>query len=125
MANSIFSLQYPLAVDGGLGRLAIERDYEAHVEQMMRQVLLTSPGERVNRPDFGCGVRRLLFSPNSDVNATLAQVTIFQALERWLGTVLQVQEVRVTPQDERLDIEIVYVLKARQENRYLNVEVRI
>lgn len=125
MANSIFSLQYPIAVDGGLGRLAIERDYEAHVEQMMRQVLLTSPGERVNRPDFGCGVRQLLFSPNSDVNATLAQVTIFQALERWLGSVLQVQEVRVTPQDERLDIEIVYVLKARQENRYLNVEVRI
>lgn len=125
MANSIFSLQYPVAVDGGLGRLAIERDYEAHVEQLMRQVLLTSPGERVNRPDFGCGVRQLLFSPNSDANATLAQVTIFQALEKWLGTVLQVQEVRVTPQDERLAIEIVYVLKARQENRYLNVEVRI
>jgi len=125
MANSIFSLQYPVAVDGGLGRLAIERDYEAHVEQLMRQVLLTSPGERVNRPDFGCGVRQLLFSPNSDANATLAQVTIFQALEKWLGTVLQVQEVRVTPQDERLAIEIVYVLRARQENRYLNVEVRI
>jgi len=123
MSTPIFSLHYPLAVDAGLGQVAIERDYVAHVEQMMRQVLLTNPGERIYRPDFGCGVRQLLFSPNSDANVTLAQVTIFQALETWLGSVLQVQEVRVANREEVLTIQIAYILKARQERRYLNVEV--
>ena len=94
-----------------------------HVEQMMFQVLFTAPGERIDRPDFGCGVKRLVFAPNSEVSASLAQVTIFQALTRWLGTAITVNDVKALAIEERLEIKIAYTLKARGERRYLNLEV--
>ena len=117
------SIAYPLGIDAPLGRLQEETDFGRHVEQMMRQVLFTSPGERVNRPDFGCGVKRLVFAPNSEVAASLAQVTIFESLRRWLDPVITVNDVKVQAADAVLQIQIVFVLKARQERRYLNLEV--
>lgn len=123
MSQPFTSIRYPLGVDAALGRLAEETDYVEHVEQLIRQVLLTNPGERVNRPDFGCGVRRMLFAPNSRLTASLAQVTIFEALNRWLGSAIAVSDVAVRAVDERLDIRIAYTLKTRQEKRFLNLEV--
>jgi phage baseplate assembly protein W len=90
---------------------------------MMMQVLFTAPGERIDRPDFGCGVKRLVFAPNSEASATLAQVTIFDALTRWLGTAITVNDVKAAAHDEKLEISIVYTLKTRGERRYLNLEV--
>jgi phage baseplate assembly protein W len=117
------SIYHPLGIDAPLGRLREETDYAQHVDQLIRQVLFTSPGERVNRPDFGCGVKRLVFAPNNEVAASLAQVTIFEALKRWLDPVITVNDVKVQALEEVLQIRIVYVLKARQERRYLNLEV--
>ena len=125
MREPIHAIRFPFAVDENLGRLAEEPDYVAHVEQLMRQVLLTDPGERINRPDFGCGIRRTLFTPNSEVAAGLAQVTIFQALDRWLGEVIRVDRVEVRPHEEVLDITIAYIIKADQKQRYLNLEVTL
>ena len=117
------SIRYPIGIDAPLGRLAQETDYAKHVDQLIRQVLFTSPGERVNRPDFGCGIKRLVFAPNSEVSANLARVTIFESLRRWLDPVITVNDVKVKALNEVLQIQIVYVLKARQERRYLNLEV--
>jgi len=123
MTQPFTSIHYPIGVDAGLGRLATERSYEQHVDQMIRQVLLTAPGERINRPEFGCGVRRMLFAPNSVVSASLAQVTVHQALDRWLGSVIKVDDVVVAAVESTLTIRISYLLLARQQRRYLNLEV--
>lgn len=123
MEKKIKSIKYPLAVNQGLRTWGEENDYRQHVIQMIKQVLLTSPGERVNRPEFGCEIRRMLFSPNSEVAASLAQVSIFQALEKWLGTIISVDNVKVQPVEERIDIRVVFVIKALQERRFLNLEV--
>jgi phage baseplate assembly protein W len=123
MAEPFTSIRYPLAVDESLGRLAVEDDYATHVEQMIKQVLFTNPGERINRPDFGCGLRRMVFAPNSDVSANMAQVSVFQALDKWLGTLIAVSQVEVQALEEVLEVKIAYVLKARQQQRYLNLEV--
>jgi uncharacterized protein len=125
MAEPFTSIRYPLAIDDGLGRLAVEDDYAAHVEQLIRQVLFTHPGERVNRPDFGCGIRRMVFAPNSDVSANLAQVSVFQALDKWLGALIEVARVEVEAREEVLEVKIAYVLKARRQQRYLNLEVTL
>jgi phage baseplate assembly protein W len=125
MQKTVNAIQYPFAIDGGLGQLAIESDYGEHVEQLMKQVLFTNPGERINRPDFGCGIRRMVFAPNSPESASLAQVTIYQALEKWLGPLIKVDQVEVNAVEETLKIKIRYILKARKERRYLNVEVSI
>lgn len=123
MAELFTSIKHPFAVDLGRGRLAEEENYAQHIEQMMFQILFTAPGERVNRPDFGCGIKRLVFAPNSEVSAALAQVSIYQALTNWLGSAIDVKDVKARAIEERLEITIAYTLKARGERRYLNVEV--
>ena len=52
---------------------------------MIEQVLFTSPGERVNRPDFGSGLLQLVFAPNSPELATALQFTIQAALQQLAG----------------------------------------
>lgn len=122
--KSLFgSIRYPFTIDANLGRVQQETDYAAHVEQLIKQVLLTSPGERINRPDFGCGLKRMLFAPNSQVAASLAQVTVVEALNRWLSSAIAVNDVKVKAIEERLEVYIAYTLKVRQERRYLNIEV--
>jgi phage baseplate assembly protein W len=117
------SLRYPLSVDPARGRIAQEQDYAAHVEQLVMQVLMTAPGERINRPDFGCGVKRLVFAPASDVTATLAQATIYQALTTWLSALIVVNEVSVSADGPTLLIRVAYVVKAVGQTRYLNLQV--
>jgi phage baseplate assembly protein W len=117
------SIRYPFSLDAGLKRLAREDDYRQHVEQLVVQTLLTAPGERVNRPDFGCGLKRMVFAPNNPASATLAQTAVHQALSRWLGSVIEVSSVQVEAVAERLEVKVVYLVKARGEKRYLNLEV--
>src|SRR6476659_4013930 len=122
MNESIHSIFYPFRIDEGLGTLGEETDYARHVEQLMRQILFTNPGERVNRPDFGCGIRRMVFAPNSDVTASLTKVIITQSLEKWIGTLIEVIDVTTKALEETLEIKIVYLIRARQERRYLNID---
>lgn len=119
------SIKHPVSIDHGLGTLSEEWNYEKHVVQLIKQVLFTSPGERINRPDFGCGLRRMVFAPNSDITASLLQATIYQALETWLSTVLSVEQVTVKSLEELLDVKITYVLKARQRRSFLNFEIKL
>jgi phage baseplate assembly protein W len=125
MSVPFTSIQYPVGINAGLGRLQEELSYPAHVEQLIRQVLFTSPGERINRPDFGCGLKRLVFAPNSDVSASLVQVTVFESLKKWLDLLITVSDVTALATSDSLQVSIVYILKARQERRYLNLEVTI
>jgi phage baseplate assembly protein W len=119
------SLRFPFAIDTAQGQVAQERDYSAHVEQLVKQVLLTAPGERIFRPDFGCGVKRLVFAPGGEVAASLAQTVIYQALNKWLSSVISVHEVTVRAVEERLDIRVGYAIRARGERRYLNLQVTL
>ena len=118
---------FPFRIDPASGQGA-RVSYEAHVEQMIRQVLLTSPGERVNLPDFGCGLRQLLFAPYSEALEATTKLLILQALNKWLGNQIQVKEVSVAPPDTGLNegqvlIQIDYVLIETQSNNQLQVLV--
>jgi phage baseplate assembly protein W len=79
-----------------------------HYRDMIYQVLFTNPGERVNRPDFGCGLLQKVFAPNSEVLATTTQFLVQGSLERWLGDVIQTEQVRVSSEGERLVVEVAY-----------------
>src|ERR1041385_448758 len=125
MSQTISSIQFPFAIDSRLGRLAQETDYDEYIKQLIRQVLFTAHGERINRPDFGAGVKRLVFAPNSVATASLAQTIIFQALTTFLGTLIRTESVTAEAADERLNITIVYTVLARGQRRFLNVEVTL
>jgi len=123
-ATPFASLRYPFALDVSRARVAQEPNFDRHIEQLVMQVLLTAPGERINRPDFGCGVKRLVFAPGGAVAASLARTVVYQALTRWLGQAISVLEVSVRAEESTLFIDVGYLIKARGERRYLNLELR-
>lgn len=100
------SLDFPLHLDGR-GRTAVTGD-DDHVRDLIYQVLFTNPGERVNRPDFGCGVKQLVFMPNSDALAASTQAIVQGALQRWLEGVISVESVTVQSSEAELRITVVY-----------------
>jgi phage baseplate assembly protein W len=100
-------LDFPLGVDGA-GRMATT-EADDHVRDLIEQVLFTAPGERVNRPDFGCGLRELVFEPNSELLAAAVELRVRGSLQRWLGDVADVQDVRVRADDSRLTVDVTYV----------------
>lgn len=98
------------------GRTAVA-DYNDHIRDMIEQVLFTLPGERVNRPTFGCGLMQLVFQPNSDELAAATQMLVQGALQQWLGDLIQVNEVTVEHIDSTLKITVKYVILKNQERR--------
>jgi phage baseplate assembly protein W len=125
MSNAITAVRFPFAINDRLGRLAQENSYEEYIRQLIRQVLFTAQGERINRPDFGAGVKRLVFAPNSPATASMAQTLIYQALTTWLGALIRTDDVRAEADHERLNINIVYTILSRRERRFLNLEVTL
>ena len=102
MAGARHDYAYPVRIDAG-ARQAARAGYEDHVLQMVKQVLLTSPGERADLPEFGCGLRALIFAGNSDALSATAQILVLQALTRWLADHLTVIAVEVLPPSTRAD----------------------
>ena len=70
---------YPLRVDTAARQIA-RAGYPDHVNQLIQQLLLTSPGERVCLPEFGCGLRRLVFAPQSDALTATVKIQVQQAI---------------------------------------------
>lgn len=81
-----------------------------YVRQLIEQVLFTSPGERVNMPDFGSGLLQLPFAPNSMEMAAATQFTVQGALQKWLSNYIKVQSVVATVNESLLTVTVSYVL---------------
>src|SRR5471030_1299694 len=116
---------FPFRIDPA-SRQAAQTGYAAHVEQMIRQVLLTSPGERIDLPAFGCGLRQLIFAAHSAPLDAATNLLVSQGLNQWLAGIIQLRKVQVIPPDQsddpaQLRIGIEYTLLATQSNNQLEV----
>ncbi len=108
-------IDFPFHFDGR-GRTAQAND-EKHLRDLIEQVLFTSPGERVNRPDFGSGLMQLMFQPNSSELAATTQFMVQGALQQWLGNLIQVESVEVESEDSTLRVTVTYVTLRSQERQ--------
>ena len=106
MAAEPTYLDFPFAIDAR-GRSATTEG-DDHVRDLILQVLFTSPGERVNRPEFGCGLKQLVFAPASDALAAATEQLVHGALIRWLSPVVSVERVEVTAAEATLEVTVVY-----------------
>ena len=109
------NIDYPFHFDAR-GKTASTGD-EDHIRDMIEQLLFTSPGERVNRPDFGSGLMQMVFAPNSPELAAALQFTLQAALDRWLGDVVEVRALEVSSVDARLKVDLTYGLRRTGETR--------
>ena len=99
-------LDVPLHL-GAAGRTATTDD-DDHVRDLILQVLFTSPGERVNRPDFGCGLKAMVFAPAGEAAAAATQVLVKGSLQKWLQDEIEVQDVVVEAVESTLTVTVVY-----------------
>ena len=99
-------IKFPYQIDAR-GRTA-ETDHSDHILDMIKQVLFTAPGERVNRPTFGSALHQLVFSPNSLELTATVQFLVKGSLQQWLGDIIEVGEVVITVEDACLKIYITY-----------------
>lgn len=119
---------FPFRIDLASMRTA-RSGYAEHVKQMILQLLLTSPGERVDLPEFGCGLRSLVFAPDSAPLAAAVQLRIIQALNRWLAGVVNVVSVVVDgpgsalAEPGTLQVTVTYTLVETQTSQSVTVAV--
>jgi phage baseplate assembly protein W len=100
------NLNFPYQFDGrGRTQEATLQDY---VTQLVEQVLFTSPGERVNMPDFGSGLLQLTFAPNSVQIAAATQFAVQAALQKWLSGYVTVQSVIASAEEAVLTVTVTY-----------------
>jgi phage baseplate assembly protein W len=108
-------LDFPFHLDAR-GRSATADD-EAHIRDLIEQVLFTAPGERVNRPNFGSGLLQLVFAPNSDELAAATQFLVQGALQQWLGDLIEVDAVQVENDAATLRVAVQYVIRRTQQRQ--------
>lgn len=114
------NLRYPYQFDGcGHTAGAGEEDY---IRGLIEQVLFTSPGERVMRPDFGSGVMQLVFAPNSVELAATTQFMAQAALQQYLGNLISLESVEIEAVDATLRVTVRYTIRrteAKQVAEYV------
>jgi uncharacterized protein len=131
MALARQDFAYPIRIDvAAASQQTAQTNYPAHVDQMVRQLLLTAPGERVNLPQFGCGLRSLVFAANTDALAATVKLRVIQGLNQWLAGVVHVVDVVTSggPGDAgtepgRLEVTVTYTLVETQTNQTVTVAV--
>lgn len=99
------NVNFPYQFDGRGRTLDPQGNY---LRQLVEQVLFTSPGERVNLPDFGSGLLQLPFAPLSNEIAAATQFTVQGALQKWLSNLIKVQSVAATAQESKLTVTVTY-----------------
>jgi len=107
------NIDFPFHFDGR-GRTAVA-DGDDHIRDMIEQLLFTSPGERVNRPDFGCGLLKLVFAPNSPELAQTLQGVVQASIQRWLGDLIELRNLEVTAEDSTLTLVLSYLVRRTNE----------
>ena len=112
---------YPFQFDGR-GRSGQSKEDE-YIRDLIEQVLLTAPGERVMRPTFGSGVRQLLFGAASSEVATATQYLVQSSLQQWLADLITVEAVDVEAREGALLINVKYVVRRSQTRAISTVRV--
>ncbi len=95
-------------------------EYEESVSQSIWIILSTAPGERLMRPDFGCGIYNQVFAVNNATTAGLIAQEVRQALVNWEPRI-DLLDVQVTPGDDAVTLLISINYQVRATNNVFNL----
>ena len=114
-------LSFPFRV-GSDGRTAQVTTLEEHVRDELMQLILTNPGERAFLPEFGGGVRRLVFENISDTTAAMTKAMLTQAISRWLGQRITLEELIVETDNSAITVDLTYRIAGTEDQRRVRFE---
>ena len=103
--------KFPVVVDTMTKNIAMS-EYEQDIKEAIWIILSTSKGERVMRPDFGCGLHDLVFAPINPTTISLVQDDIQEALTLW------------EPRIELLNVE-VSAEQSHEGKLFINIDYRV
>jgi phage baseplate assembly protein W len=103
-------LSQPVRIVGDRATLALTTDADRHLRDKLLAILFTSPGERINRPDFGVGLRRTVFEGINDLMMAALRFRILQGLRRDIGPEIEIDDLRIemAPEDGEISLFIDY-----------------
>jgi hypothetical protein len=97
---------FPIRTDAGGGIALVSREHE--IQEAIRLIVSTSPGERPMRPDFGCRIHDFVFSPTDGATAAAISAEVTSALTRW---------------EHRIDVDNVVVLYTAEDPSVLYIDI--
>lgn len=100
-------IQFPFQLDSSQD--VAQSSQEAHVQQLIEELLFVSYGERVNLPDFGCPLIERVFASETDEVAATTETMVQTALQKWLGQLIVVLDVTVQYQGDQMIVTVSYV----------------
>src|ERR1041385_3989059 len=114
--NNGSHLSYPFRI-GNDGRAAQVTTLEEHVRDELIQLILTNPGERLFLPEFGGGVRRLVFENIDDTTGSMVKAMLTRAISRWLPNRVTLEELTVDVDNETISVDIKYRIAGPEKRR--------
>jgi uncharacterized protein len=114
-------LSFPFRI-GNDGRTAQVRTLEEHVRDELMQLIFTNLGERAFLPEFGGGVRRLVFENISDTTAVMTKAMLTQAISRWLGQRITLEELLVETENSTILVDLTYRIVGTEDRRRVQFE---
>ena len=114
-------LSFPFRI-GFDGRTVQVPSLEAHIRDELIQLILTNPGERAFLPEFGGGVRRLIFENASETTAGITKARVTQAISRWLGHRVTLEDLQVTVENATLEVQIQYRIAETGDSRIMKFQ---
>jgi uncharacterized protein len=118
----MINVAFPFSI--GLTGRTKTADRNAYVRQLIELTLFTEPGERVGRPDFGCGLQQLVFSANGSHAASVTTALVQGALQHALQDDIVVRSVDATFNASTMSIEVVFVDRQTDLAGTVNLERR-
>jgi phage baseplate assembly protein W len=112
--------KFPVGVDTASGRIAMSEDAQ-DIKEAIRIILETAPGERLMRPDFGCGIHDLVFSTISRATVGLFESRVREAILKWEPRVEIVQLDISTREAANGKLEIQLTCRVRDTNNEFNL----
>lgn len=113
------SLPFRIGKDG---RTAGVSSLEEHVRDELIQLILTNPGERAFLPEFGGGVRRLVFENIDEATAGMTKAMLTQAISRWLGHRITLEDLTVAVENEKIEVEIKYRIAGTEDAKVMRFQ---
>jgi len=117
------NIDFPFHADSRQ-RSAVTTD-DDHIRDLIEQLLLTGPGERVNRPAFGGGLQQLIFAGNGPELAATVQFMVQGNLQQYLGDLIDVDAVRVDAIESTLEVQVDYVVRRTQQRQTARIRTGV
>jgi uncharacterized protein len=114
-------LAFPFRI-GNDGRAVQQSTLEDHVRDELMQLILTNPGERLFLPEFGGGVRRLVFENLDETTGAMVKATLTRAVSRWLAARITLEELKVEIENEKIEVDLKYRIAGTQDARVLRFQ---